>query len=871
MQRAVLLAILVLNLMGGRAQRMERTINAGWTFTLDKNPEKEEVVNLPHTWNAEDAFEDGTNYYRGKGMYKRVLFAPEEWGAKRVFIRFEGANQITRMWLNGHPVGEHFGGYTGFVFDLSEHLKTGSDNQLKIEVDNRYNPDVPPLEADFNFYGGIYRDVSLIVTDEVHFDLLNAGAGNFVVKTPVVTREKADLEIESLLVNNAKDVRKVFVRLNIFAPDGTLLKSSNKKLKIERGQQKRVSFEEALESPELWAPTHPKLYKAELALVDVKSQSTLDEVSSEFGCRWFRIDPGKGFFLNGEPLKLIGANRHQDFKGMGNALPNALHQRDYRLMKEMGCNFVRMAHYPQDPDVYRLCDELGMLVWSEIPVINEITNSEAFTRNCVNMQREQILQFRNHPSVVMWGYMNEIFLRMVFTRGLSDRDRKEIVSSTIALAHTLDEVTHELDPDRLSAMALHNNEIYNTTGIADIPDVIGWNLYFGWYDASLKDLDGFLDRQHKRYPERPILISEYGPGSDVRIQTNEPKPWDYSEAYQLKSHKSYYRQVMERPYVLGMAAWNFADFGSSGRQDSKPFVNQKGLRNFDRTPKNVYFYYKALLDKRPLVYIAKHQSTRHYCERGDGEKGEIQIAVFSNAREVNLLVDDSLNLMQPVEDGMVSFDLLLSEGHHIVEAFVDGAVDRQVIDVVLRSNMAMNVFSKPVCVNVGTHCDFFDPLTKEVWVHDQAYQPGEWGYVGGNVYQKNKSKFQGTATNILQTNNDPLYQTMREGLTQYRFDVPKGAYRVTLLFTEPNLKASEQLIYNLSDAGKEELPDMRVFSVFANGKKVFDKLNLARQYGAVNAVKISFKTNVEDGLVIGFEEEAGKALLSGVKIEKVGL
>ncbi len=851
------------------AQRIEYSINSAWHFHLDNKPNEISVVNLPHTWNSSDAFSNKAPYYRGTGVYTKQLMIPSEWEGKQLFVRFEGANQITKMKVNGSLVGEHKGGYTGFVFSMSNRVRFGEMNEILIEVDNQHHLDIPPLEADFNFYGGIYRDVYLTVTDAVHFDMQNDASGNFLISTPEVSHEKALLEVATTVLNKSEEQKKVDVILSVFAPTGELIAQSSKRTAIKPKQQAELNFNEEINKPQLWSPDSPQLYTAKLSIVDVKSKEQLDLQSSTFGCRWFSFDTKNGFSLNGQPMKLIGANRHQDYPNIGNALPNSLHRNDYQLMKEMGCNYVRIAHYPHDPDTYRLCDELGLLVWSEIPIINEITNSPAFTSNCIQMQREHILQNYNHPSVIMWGYMNEIFLRMVFNRKLSDSDKEQIIDSTMKLAQELEDQTRKLDPYRVTCMALHNNDIYNTTGIADIPHVIGWNLYFGWYDETLDDLGAFLDKQYQQYPNRPLIISEYGPGADVRLQTNTPKPWDYTEAYQIESHRSYYRQVMERFFVTGMAAWNFADFGSKGRQDSKPFINQKGLVNFNRSAKNVYHYYQALLLEEDFVRIARHPQGKYFCNSKNDE-ALLNLTVFSNQESINLHIDGLVNETQKVVDGIANFTLALPAGNYEITAQAGEATDVYASQIYLRSKLSEALEKGAVGINVGTHSDFYDDLTGEIWMHDQAYEEGQWGYVGGEVYFMNKNKFQGIPHNILSTDNDPLFQTMREGLSEYRIDLPKGSYRVSLLFTEPNKRAVKELIYNLSDSSVQKPVGLRTFNVHVNGQKILHELNLARDYGACHAVEFDFKTEVNnEGLQIKFEEVAGQAVLSGIKLEKI--
>ena len=846
------------------AQRNIQTINSAWEFSSEKN-EKTEIVNIPHTWNAEDAFRDGKEYFRGKGTYKKSLFVPQEWQQKRAFLKFEGSNQITTVYVNDKKIGEHRGGYTGFVFDISEALNYGEANQLRIVVNNAHNTDIPPLDADFNFYGGIYRDLQLILTNQIHFELENEATGNMLIKTPEVSAEKAQITFETEIVNHSKVSKDLQVSVDIFNPEKRKIETLSKKVQLPPAETKSVNFSKIITDPDLWSPDSPKLYEAVAKISEENSEEILDEIDSKFGLRWFEVSTEKGFVLNGKPIKLIGANRHQDFKGLGNALPNSIHRSDYKTIKEMGANVIRTAHYPQDPEVYKICDELGLLVWTEVPVINDVTDTNAYHDVSLKMQREQILQFYNHPSIVMWGLMNEIFIRLVFNNQMTEEEKEAKIRTTVALAEKLEKETKRLDPDRLSVMALHENKLYNESGIADIPDVIGWNLYFGWYSPGLESFGEFLDEQHKRYPNRPLFISEYGPGADSRIQTDEPKSWDYSEAYQLKLHRSYINQVQERDYVFGMTAWNFADFGSSFRQDSRPYINQKGLVNIDRSKKDIYHYYQARLLEEPFIYIAG----KNYQKRYPQDKSDvIEITVFSNAEEVKLKVDNA-EYTSEVKDGIALFELSLPEGKHQLIA-TDGTVSHsREIEVAFRKNLVAEIDQHGIQVNVGTHVNFTDETTGETWISDQEYKEGSFGYVGGSVYQKNSSKFQGAASDIQGTENDPLFQTMREGIEAYKFDVEKGKYRVTLLFTEPEYNASEQNIYNLSEVEKKNLTDLRSFNVKIKGKTLSRDLNLARDYGRLQAVEISYEIKTDAGIEIEFDENSGKALLSGIKLEKL--
>lgn len=781
-------------------------------------------------------------------------------------MKFEGSNQITTLFVNGEKIGEHRGGYTGFIFDISPALKPGEENSIKIVVDNSHNKNIPPLDADFNFYGGIYRDLELIITDKVHFEVANVAAGNILVRTSEVSEESGLINIDATVVNHSSKNFQGQVELEVFDPSGKSIKILNKSIRLNPSDKGNIKFKYEIQDPELWSPEGPDLYSVELRISEEGTGKLLDVFNTKFGLRWFEIDSEKGFYLNGKPLKLIGANRHQDFKGLGNALPNSIHKTDYKAIKEMGANFIRTAHYPQDPEVYRTTDELGLIVWSEIPVINDVTASDAYHEISLKMQREQILQFFNHPSIVFWGYMNEIFISMVFNNEMTEVEKEAKIKTSVELAEKLERETKKLDPQRLSVMALHENEIYNTSGIADIPDVIAWNLYFGWYSPGLENFGKFLDRQHELYPNRPLIISEYGPGADVRNQTTEPKPWDYSEAYQLKLHRSYLNQVLERDYVLGMAAWNFADFGSSFRQDALPYINQKGLVNFDRSKKDIYYYYQARLLKEPVVYIAG----KNFSERFVKNKEEkIKIPVFSNSQEVNLSVNDSITFTAEVMDGIAEFNLELPEGTYNLEAKAGKASHSREFIIHHRSKLAERIEKEPLRVNVGTHVNYHDPVTGEIWISDQEFSEGNFGFVGGEVYQRSKDKFQGTASDIQGTENDPLFQTMRTGIDSYKFDVEKGIYQITLLFAEPEFNASEENIYNLITAGKEISPGVRSFDILINGKEVLKDLNPARDFGRIRAGKISFKVKAEDGLKIDFRENLGKSLLSGIKLEKL--
>ncbi|GET21145.1 glycoside hydrolase family 2 TIM barrel-domain containing protein [Prolixibacter denitrificans] len=853
---------------------IKTSLNSGWFFQQTDHPDstKWEPVNVPHTWNAKDAFDDQPGYYRGTGWYRRNLYVDAGWKGQKLFLDFEGVNKTATVFINEQKVGEHKGGYTAFSFDISPYVHYGSDNDLRVEVSNAPDPQIPPLEADFTFYGGIYRDVWLKVDNPIHFAFSKYATPAVYVNTPQVSAESAQVKVRGTVRNETGKTNRLLVRSEIFSPEGKLVEVLNKVFTVRRNSDRDFEMvSKPLNKPQLWSPDAPNLYTVKTTVQLYHSDSILDGVESPLGFRWFKADPNLGFFLNGKPLKLHGLNRHQDFAGLGNALPNDLHKKDFELIKKMGANFVRLAHYPQAPEVYRECDRLGLLVWSEIPVVNEITESKEFTENCLNMQREQIHQTYNHPSVVMYGYMNEVFIRLAYAKQLSDSVRNWKIKNTLKLARELDSLTRSEAPGRLTVMALHQNPIYNKTGIADIPQVIGWNLYMGWYGGKYTDLGTFLDKQHAEHPNRCIMLSEYGPGSDVRLHTDHPEVWDYSEEYQFLSHASYRFQVDERPYVMGMAAWIFADFGSEGRADAIPHINQKGLVKYNRTPKDVYHYYQVMNDKLPRVAIAGTNYTNRTYVADENGKSKHQVWMFTNSGQVTLYRNGEwINSQKPV-DGIVKMQVPFVSGPNKLLAVTDMAEDSLVVNVKMIPRKLTAGEFHTIRVNVGSNCNFHNELTGENWIPDQPYQPGSFGYVGGDIYHSVSWKALSTQSNIKGTDDDPLYQTMREGLESYRFDVPDGCYKVTLLFAEPNSKAGQpQLIYNLSNEENEQKANLRSFGISMNGEHEVGHFNLARDYGALRAVKKTFMVNVKkgEGLSVQFLPEHGKTLLSGIRIEK---
>nr|WP_321485464.1 malectin domain-containing carbohydrate-binding protein [uncultured Draconibacterium sp.] len=444
----------------------------------------------------------------------------------------------------------------------------------------------------------------------------------------------------------------------------------------------------------------------------------------------------------------------------------------------------------------------------------------------------------------------------------------------MALAQKLNDLTKEEAPTRYSVMAFHGNQSYNEWGLAEVPDVVGWNLYYGWYYDELDDLSKFLAEENRKYPGRPTIVSEYGPGADVRLHAKDPVAWDFSEDYQYKLHASYLKQMMNLPYLAGFAAWNFADFGSERRNDAIPHVNQKGLTNFDRTEKDVCSLYRAWFTDDPVLYIASRNYTKRAGIENIKETGVCldSVKIFSNEQSVELFLNGKSLGEKQVLDYEVIFEVPFRDGKNYLSAVSNNKHSDQItIDyTVIPANIKKDGI-KDLAINVGAKVSFYDPETKVLWIPDREYTPDSWGYVGGAPYvTKGQPAKTGISDNILGSDCDPLYQTFVEGINSYRFDVPNGKYKLTLCFQEYiSREKKDDLIYNFSTNNtEEETNEPREFDILINGKEVVRNLNLEQNYGSKRAVSFFFEVEVEDegGLTVDFSPISGKALLSGIRL-----
>ena len=603
----------------------------GWRFAKTAEipaafPESWQPVTLPHTWNAADGTDGGNDYWRGTACYCRRLTPPALAAGEQLWLEFEGAAMTAEVYLNGRKLARHAGGYSTFRVELTPALVEGV-NLLAVLVDNSENDTVYPQKADFTFYGGLYRPVHLLTVPAGHFALSYHGGSGLKV-TPIVNLEarRATVTVEAYTEN--ADGETV-----TFLTAGQTLTAT-----VGNGCAKA---EFVIENVHLWdGVDDPYLYTLTASL------SSGDSVSARFGCRTIAFDADKGFLLNGRPYRLCGAARHQDRQGLGNALTDAEHEEDLALLREMGANTVRLAHYQHAQHFYDLCDECGLVVWAEIPYITK--HMENGRQNTLDQMTDLVVQNYNHPSIVCWGLSNEITASGGVTPDMVENHK------------LLNDLCHKLDPTRPTTMA-HAFMLDMDDPFVELADIRSYNLYFGWYLGELEQNDAWFDEFHQKHPEAVIGLSEYGADANPAYQNGSPEKGDWSEPYQAVYHEHMLKMWSERPYIWAMHAWNMFDFAADGRSEGgKPGQNQKGLVTFDRkTKKDAFYIYKAYLSKEPFVHICG----RRYIDRPEDVT---EVKVYSNQSAVTLLVDGKV-LAEKTGDKVFRFQVPIS-GEHAIEA-----------------------------------------------------------------------------------------------------------------------------------------------------------------------------------------------------------
>ena len=575
------------------------SINSDWLFTKEGAEEK---VNLPHSWNAIDGQDGGADYYRGVCRYTKTLKKSDLPEADCYYLEIRGANSSADLYVNDKKLFTHHGGYSTWRVNITDYIT--DETVISVDVDNRANDTVYPQMADFTFYGGIYRDVNLICVNESHFDLDYFGTPGIKV-TPEVKGKDAEIEIEVYLTNK-KDSQKI--RYTVYDAEGNVVGTKTTDDDDEDIDIKNVH---------LWhGRKDPYLYTARAELLD--GDEVVDEVSARFGCRTFKIDPEKGFFLNGEEYPLHGVSRHQDRWGVGNALLPEHHKEDMDLICEVGANTIRLAHYQHDQYFYDLCDERGMVIWAEIPYISQ--HMPTGRENTISQMKELVTQNYNHASIVVWGLSNEITMH-----GAADPD-------LIENHRILNDLCKKMDKTRLTTIACLSMCDPDSEYIK-IPDVISYNHYFGWYGGETSMNGPWFDKFHKNHPDIPVGCSEYGCEA-LNWHNSKPQQGDYSEEYQAYYHEELIKQLFTRKYIWSTHVWNMFDFGADARQEGgENGQNHKGLVTMDRKYKKDSFYaYKAWLSDEKFVHICG----KRYVDRVEDVT---KVTVYSNEPEVELFAN----------------------------------------------------------------------------------------------------------------------------------------------------------------------------------------------------------------------------------------
>lgn len=657
--KLLLFCLLVLGMSGSvSAIQTKVLLNDNWMFRFSHDVEynSERRVDLPHTWNDVDALVGMLDYKRGIGNYRKNIFIRPEWAGKRLFLRFEGVNTVADVFVNGKFQGEHKGGYGAFVFEITNQVNYGKDNSLLVRVSNAERLDIMPLVGDFNFYGGIYRDVHLLITDEVCISPLDYASSGVYLIQKSVSEEKAEIDAKVILSNASEKDEKCDVRVRVL--DGS-------KLIIEKKAEciipSGTNFSEliiplSIKKPHLWAGKEdPFMYRTEISLYNKGKE--IDRSVQPMGLRYYSLDPDKGFFLNGKHLKLKGVCRHQDRSELGNALHKEDHEEDMAIIDEMGANAIRLAHYPQAEYVYDLADKYGFVVWAEIPFVGPggyedkgFVNMDSFKENGKEQLKELIRQHYNHPSICFWGLFNEL---------------KEFGDNPVEYIKELNELAHSEDPTRPTTSASNTGGALNL-----ITDMIAWNRYDGWYGGTPAGLGEWLDNTHREFPQLKIGISEYGAGASIYHQQDSlvksvPNSWWHPENWQTHYHMENWKILAERPYVWGSFVWNMFDFGAAHRKEGdKKGRNDKGLVTFDRrVRKDAFYFYKANWNtNEKTLYLADKRNTLRKNKNTD-------IMAFSNVRSLELFVNGkSIGVQSPDKYATVVWqNVSLQEGKNQIE------------------------------------------------------------------------------------------------------------------------------------------------------------------------------------------------------------
>jgi beta-galactosidase len=595
----------------GASSRPTSNLDTGWRFTRGDVTGAEApafddrqwtATSVPHTWNAQDGQDGGGNYFRGAGWYRRHVTPAATLSGKRLWLQFDGVNTVADVWVNGVKLGQHRGGFATFRFDATSALKLGKDNVIAVRADNSAVSDVAPLTADFTFFGGIYRDLSLIAVDPLAVRLNDFGGPGAYVSQKSVTAASASIDVTTKAANTGTTQRSVRVRSSVLAASGAVVaQTTSATRQVKAAEQFDTTQRLVVQNPHRWqGKDDPYLYRVSTEVIDAVTGVVTDVVTQPLGLRSSTVDANTGFSLNGKHLALHGVNAHQDRLNQGWAVTAGQQEQDFDLMDEMGVNSLRTAHYQQSQHVYDLADRRGYVVYLEIPLVNKVTDSDAFRANAKQQLSELIRQNLNHPSVAFWGIGNEQAANDAVTDRILDTLAKQVKTE---------------DPTRPSVYANHKGDVDPVFSHADLA---AYNKYFGWYDQSSTGPGAWADQLHAKDPTRKVGLSEYGAGSSVNqhVENSTVTPpviasRVHPEEYESLVHENSWKQLSSRSYLWGTYVWNMFDFASDGRAEGETLGrNDKGLVTYDRAVrKDAFHWYKANWTATPFVHLTSARWT----------------------------------------------------------------------------------------------------------------------------------------------------------------------------------------------------------------------------------------------------------------------
>jgi len=661
------------------AQRQAQELAADWKFIRQDMPSTAKTdawqsVAVPHTWNAEDGAngmaadpQHPSGYYRGVGWYARNLGVPADWKTKRVFIRFEGVALVADVLVNGIPIGQHRGGYAAFCYEITPYLRFDGKDTVRVRADNARAFDVAPLSGDFTVFGGIYRPVRLIATDEVCVSPTEFASPGVFLTLKKLTPGEAAIEARAIVSHGGKAKTRAQVEVEVKDASGARVAQQARSVDLDAGATMTVSQDLRVAKPRLWqARKDPYLYSATVRIL--RDGKVVDEVTQPLGIRTVALTPQHGFLLNGQPYPLHGVNRHQDRDGKGTALSPADHEEDHAMIVEIGATCLRLAHYQQADQIHDLSDRTGIIEWQEIPLVDAVGGSPQFLENARQQLKELILQGYNHPSLSMWGLYNEL-----------DASWSMVATApSIPVITNLQELAKQLDPTRPTVAAFKDGD---ASALASVPDWVGWNIYPGWYNAQPDQIAPWIDKYHAKMGKR-IALSEYGAGANPRqFQEGAPKKPNpdgpfHPQEWQNYCHERDWALVKDSPKLWGTFVWVMFDFASDKRNEGgTPGINDKGLVTRDRKiKKDTFYFYKANWNPEPMVYLASRRMTPR-------KLAATEVKAYSNCAEVELKVNGvSAGTVKPDEVRVCRWpNVQLKPGTNHIEA-VARAGDKSLTD-----------------------------------------------------------------------------------------------------------------------------------------------------------------------------------------------